>query len=69
MTEPSRRLTEREKGAETPQRSGLEMNRNNDSSWKIQDPRNNRILDKVSRRLRVSICKMDPSSTKVMNQK
>lgn len=34
MTEPSRRLTERENGAETPQRFGLGLNRNNDSGFR-----------------------------------
>lgn len=69
MTEPSRRLTERENGAETPQRSGLGLNRNNDSGLRIQGPRSNKILDKVSPSLSVSICKMDLSSTNIINQK
>lgn len=69
MTEPSRRFTEREKGAETPQTSGLGLNRNNESSLRIQDARNNRILDKVPPSLSVSIYKLNPSRTNMMTQK
>ena len=67
MTEPSRRPTEREEVLR--HHRSLEQEQEDDSGFRIRDPRNNRILDKVSPGPSVSISEMGPSSTNIRNHK